>query len=461
MYVPAVVLIFLSWFVTSGVAVDSLTVSLEGTPGNANYLEVGTGLMYQLKCRYRAGYDDKVQRVSWFLYGREVYGYNALTNSSSATVPLIGNVNLSHSNNGAPQDMQITKAVMDMAGVYTCVVQSTKGTVESEPILIKVINIAPGPFQTNVSILSNLIGNRTTTTNPLLTTNKPFNSTEYGPPSPPKPHPSCVLVWRLKTPAISPKPEVKCGYYSYVQDSISDVVSGGLQIHQLPNNSWVAEIRDTKIPVMEIPYEARLGCIVTIPNTNYRKLIKFEDGLSVDYLIDTHGCPSLEGLTDYYDVKQVVSGATPSCRGDMVPSSKVVPARAAVSCPTTTRFRDGRMTRNWRMELSCSFSDMKWREISVTENGAHMNQNRRTMDADETVTDGPEMDMRRMNDGLNMEDDMVDHGVMPKSIGELVDIEKYPWPLCISDAIIQSGSSIPRSCSLLPIFIVVAISILR
>ena len=39
---------------------------------------------------------------------------------------------------------------------------------------------------------------------------------------------------------------------------------------------------------MEIPYEGRLGCKITIPNTSYRKIVKFEDGLSVDHLSKCH-----------------------------------------------------------------------------------------------------------------------------------------------------------------------------
>ena len=59
----------------------------------------------------------------------------------------------------------------------------------------------------------------------------------------------CILVWDFKSPAIYPRPNVTCGYYSYDLDDIKTPLPAGLSLHQEMNGSWVAMFQHTQVQV--------------------------------------------------------------------------------------------------------------------------------------------------------------------------------------------------------------------
>ncbi|XP_018017472.1 uncharacterized protein LOC108674080 [Hyalella azteca] len=432
-------------------AVDVPVVSLEGTAKNENYLLVGR--QYKMTCSFRAGYDDHVSAVRWQLYGKNVYTWDAAAAGVTVTPPLLGHVSLKPEG-PAPHNIEVTAPSLAMAGDYICSVQSTKGTVRSEAITIYVIDISNGKYETHVDLLSNMLQTTisftttTTTLAPIELTPSNSSTTTVIPPSPAplppaqstvttpplkplpftssstktpatppppwvphgpaSPPPECILVWWFRTPPIAPRPQIKCGFYDYTSNDVAEEMPGGLHMFQLPSGAWQAQIDSTRIPIASIPPNHRLGCIVTIPDTSYREVVKFEDGLTVDHEIDSVGCPSLDELSDLYGFILSIRGAVTNCRGDHVPESESQPAVATVKCPSAAIFKNGTLDTKWTLRLECVTGQTSWKI------GTERSVKKDSPLAEEDMSDPM---LAQMSDELIKRTDF--------------DFRTYGWPFCI------------------------------
>ena len=68
------------------------------------------------------------------------------------------------------------------------------------------------------------------------------------------------------------------------------------------------------------------------------------------------------------------------------------------------------------MQISCIYQEMFWRELSVAENKA-----REDVPEAEEISEDPMM--MGDDEGENMSADN-------RKISDIIDIEKFPWPLC-------------------------------
>ncbi|KAF2356042.1 Immunoglobulin-like domain [Trinorchestia longiramus] len=430
--------------------VDVPVVSIEGTAPNENYLMVGR--KYELVCSVRAGYDETITAVKWHLYDRQVYSWSE-TAGVRVSPPLLGHV-LTQREGSEAYNIAVTSPSLSMAGNYICSVESTKETVQSDFITVYVIEIGAGDYETKVELLSNILLSTTTYTPgipalqpsnetvespgesiemttfmpPPIVTSRPESVTPQpevplGPTVPPA---DCILVWWFHTPAIAPRPVVKCGFYDHTSNSLTKEVPGGLLMNQLPNGSWRAQIDSTRIPVSTIPPNQRLGCIVTIPNTSYREVVKFEDGLTIDSTIDLVGCPSLSELQDWYGFQVSVTGDSVNCRGDHVPQSETSPAVATIGCPSAAVFKNNTQEIwNWRLRLVCSERQTTWRLDNSDMAGSPASQNE--------GASGSELSPSTGADGM----------------GEEFDIRGFEWPYCVGSISSASVSFYPNMLLLL------------
>lgn len=413
-----------------GGTVDTPEVALLGLAPNENYIKVPSTHSYELACSFRAGYDDKVITVTWIRHGQQVYEWNEQYDTITVSPQMQGLVNPSPSRD--PQNMHIRHPDLSLSGAYSCQVRSTKETVFSKTLHVFVIDVDSDQFETHVDVLSDL-QNHTEASDEETDLVKPSVTADpWHPPLPPPPEPSCVLVWGFSTPAISPRPNITCGYYSYSHDAITQVVPGGMQLHQLPSGAWQAEILGTQIPVSNIPLNGRLGCSITIPHTTYSKMVKFEDGLVVDNLIDEVGCPGLDELVDLYGLQLRVEGATTTCRGDHLPSSSSEPAVATVSCPSGAMFRDGRVEADWQLMLTCIDTDLRWR---LTERSRSGRQEPPPPNGEDGTAEDPALQDPSLDDEAM--DPMMNSRELPQ--GQAFNPQTFPWPVCVGGS--SSGSA--------------------
>ncbi|XP_066940379.1 uncharacterized protein [Macrobrachium rosenbergii] len=359
----------LLFFLTSvyfgpGISLEIQNLKLLG--GKGEYIEMGTGAKYTLSCTYRSGYDEPVAYVTWYLYGRKVYEWTTATDDISVSGVLLSRVDPSPDEE--PGSLHFTKPDYLLAGNYTCQVSSSQGSVQ-KTYFLHVVDVSPMPFETSVQILKDVEEAAATEDNKYIaydvdspsSTDMPEISFEDS---------QCTLVWSFKSPAIFPKPNVTCGYYSFNHDEVVEYLPAGLTMHKFMNGSWQAYFHGTKVQVMNIPVDHRLGCSIKIPGTSYREVIMSEDDFSVDHLIDSGGCPSLELLTMQKGLLMDHGSATVNCRGNILSDNREAPAIVKLSCPYNHNaiFNDGTMESNWWTKLSCYEYDQLWR--SYQEGGA-------------------------------------------------------------------------------------------
>ncbi|XP_068208015.1 uncharacterized protein [Palaemon carinicauda] len=338
--------------------------SLKLVGGKGEYIEMGTGAQYVLSCSYHAGYDETVTSVSWNLYGRQVYEWNAVADEISVFGILLGRVDPSPDDE--PGSLHFSNLDYLLAGNYTCQVTSSLGS-DQQFYFLHVVDVSPLPYETSVQILKDVeeaamaaAGNGD---------NKYIAYDIDSLPPTEMPHEvsfedsQCTLVWSFKSPAIFPKPNVTCGYYSFNHDEVVDYLPAGLTMHKFMNGSWQAYFQATKVQVTNIPVDHRLGCSIKIPGTSYREIIMSEDDFSVDHLIDSGGCPSLEDMTLQKGLMMENRASTINCRGNLLPDNREAPAIVKLSCPRNHNaiFKDGTIESNWWTELSCYEYDQLWR----------------------------------------------------------------------------------------------------
>lgn len=61
--------------------------------------------------------------------------------------------------------------------------------------------------------------------------------------------PECTLAWSMSTPAVFPRPNITCGYYSFDHDDVMHHLPAGLTLHKFRNDSWQASFQDIHIQV--------------------------------------------------------------------------------------------------------------------------------------------------------------------------------------------------------------------
>ena len=97
------------------------------------------------------------------------------------------------------------------------------------------LDIADAAFETHVDLVSEVS----------LADVKDEESTKYSTDN----NNDCTLVWNFKSPAIYPKPNITCGYYSYDFDDVTTHLPAGLSLHQMMNGSWQAVFDHTIVEV--------------------------------------------------------------------------------------------------------------------------------------------------------------------------------------------------------------------
>nr|XP_045605693.1 uncharacterized protein LOC123762933 [Procambarus clarkii] len=337
-----------------GAGLEILGLSLDG--GSKEYLEVGSKAQFVLRCDYRTGYDDPVQQVRWFMFGYPVYTWREHHNPT-VSHSLLGLVDINPAKE--PHNIHFTHVDYTLAGNYTCQVSAATATVE-DTYSLYVIDASSAPYNTRVQVLSvinNSSGNHEDNKYEVTTT-EPSNIVEFE-------NADCTLVWSFVTPAIFPRPNVTCGYYSFDHDDVIQRLPAGLTMHKFPNGSWRGSFESTHIEVASIPKNHRLGCTVRIPETSYKKVIKADDDFIVDALIDNTGCPGLT-MDHAPGLNVEIQDATYTCHDDVIPAERNGAAIAKLSCPAghTAKFPDGSVKRGWQVELSCQENDVGWRTRS-------------------------------------------------------------------------------------------------
>lgn len=335
--------------------------SLKLVGGRGEYIDLGSGLRYTLSCSYRSGYDDRVLRVTWLLYGSRVYEWTTSTNDIAASGVLLGRVDTTPDDE--PGSLHFTKLDYMVAGNYTCQVSSSSQTVQ-QAYYLHVVDVSPIPYDTSVHILKDMTNpeeeNKYVTYDVDSAPAAISHAVEFE-------DPYCTLVWNFQSPAIFPKPNVTCGYYSFNHDDVIHHLPAGLTMHKFLNGSWQASFDGTRVQVSNIPMNHRLGCSVKIPDTSYREMIMSEDDFTVDALIDSVGCPGLEELPAMKGLLVEPRDSTTTCRGHLLPNNREAPAVVKLSCPNDhdAIFSDGTAEPGWWTELSCYEYDQLWRSYHV------------------------------------------------------------------------------------------------
>ncbi|XP_076053905.1 uncharacterized protein LOC143032773 [Oratosquilla oratoria] len=334
---------------------------------------------YRLICDFHVGYDDELEELVWDLNGMTVYTWVNNAPYPSVQGKLIGHVQ--GMPGSEPENIHFSSLSYDLEGNYTCKVRTQKGTAERS-FYLHVVEIGESPYETDVTLLSKH--------QPSFGEGSKYNlydGTDYDVPGGPEDDPvllegggeneedpGCTLVWDFRTPAIYPRPNVTCGYYSYLHDDVVEPLPAGLTLRQFTNGSWQAFLEGTHIEVSRVPPTSRLGCSIGIPDTSYRKIVKFEDGFTIDELIDTKGCPALERHETTSSLRVIYLEAQHTCRDTVVPTNRNLPAKAAVRCPLdhAAVFPDGSMEWDWEAQLACGDQEDAWREVTETEDGRHV-----------------------------------------------------------------------------------------
>ncbi|RXG61902.1 hypothetical protein Avbf_02774 [Armadillidium vulgare] len=207
------------------------------------------------------------------------------------------------------QNLKFNKNLaLNLAGNYTCEVVSAKETVKSKPFPLVVLDIPSDDFQTDVNLLGDI-------------PKEPHNEKEDL---------NCTLIWNFKSPAIFPRPNVTCGYYSYLHDDViffRDCTLTGSQFYSRSHTSKL----------------------------NLKIII-------IDHMIDSQGCPS-EFLDPTYSLDFTFEGGDRNCRGDMAPLSTTEPLILDMECKggDIAVFKNGTVLASWSAELACDPTDFSWR----------------------------------------------------------------------------------------------------
>ncbi|KAB7497097.1 hypothetical protein Anas_03900, partial [Armadillidium nasatum] len=326
------------------IIVEGATIqSVKLVGDNNNYMNVRSSTRYELRCSYKTGFDDPVQSVRWYKNQQHVYTWNFGETIATALGDLGGRVAISGEN---LQNLKFNKNLaLNLAGNYTCEVVSAKETVKSKPFPLVVLDIhkcsyitdiPSDDFLTDVNLLGDI-------------PKEPHNDKEDL---------NCTLIWNFKSPAIFPRPNVTCGYYSYLHDDVVSSLPSGLTMQLLTNGSWQAGIEHIHVPISEIPRAERLGCAVSVPDTSYKRVVKFED----NFIIDHMSCPS-EFLDPTYRLDFTFEGGDRNCRGDMAPLSTTEPLILDMECMggDIAVFKNGTVLASWSAELACDATDFSWR----------------------------------------------------------------------------------------------------
>ncbi|XP_063861730.1 uncharacterized protein LOC135101558 [Scylla paramamosain] len=362
-----------------GLMLDILEVSLEG--GSTDYLEVGANVDYSLSCEYRTPYDDPVKEVLWTRFGKPFYKWAGTGSPTVLDIAFLGLVNSSPEKD--PQNVHfIAPLHYNLAGTYMCQVFTNKATTNASYTL-RIVDAGSWPIVMTVEALGKIMSENDTDTasgssdggdgagdsgdidqNKYEVNQTIGNDIDVG-----FEDKDCTLVWSLSTPAIYPRPNVTCGHYSFDHEDVVQRLPAGLTLHKYPNGSWTASFSNTHIQVSSLPKSHRLGCSIRIPNTSYKMVVRPQDDLWVESLIDTGGC---SGLQDVQERGLIVEmrDATYTCRGDVLPASRSGPAVATISCPEsyTAIFPDNpRKTWGGSLELSCAENDVGWRRYTPEE----------------------------------------------------------------------------------------------
>ncbi|KAG7177541.1 hypothetical protein Hamer_G008177 [Homarus americanus] len=307
--------------------------------------------------RLQGAHDDPVVEVSWLLCSLPVSW-----TPKRQPFRLLGLVNASPTDE--PHNIHFTQVEYSLAGNFTCEV-STANDVARQTYFLHVVDAFSSPYKTNVHVFE-MINN----SSGIKEENKFQYEVDGSDPSQNVnfENAACTLVWTFSTPAIFPRPNVTCGYYSFDYDDVIHRLPAGLTMHKFDNGSWQASFDSTHIEVLSIPRSHRLGCTVRIPDTTYKKVIKADDDFFIDNLIDSTGCPSLS-LIHNLGLNVEVRDATYTCRDDILPADRSGTAVASLSCPDghAAVFPEGVIKHDWNLELSCSENDIGWRTFSSEE----------------------------------------------------------------------------------------------
>ncbi|XP_042893877.1 uncharacterized protein LOC122267792 [Penaeus japonicus] len=335
-----------------GMGVEILELTLRG--GQGEYIDANSNAKYVLACSFRSGYDEPVQEVRWLRYGSPVYVWKANSHNPSVSGTFLGLLDTYPANE--PHNLHFTRLEYSLAGNYTCEVVTQDSTARKSYDL-HVVDVYPIPFEASVGVLSEE-GEAPIADDVKYITDYEDEETEIH-----FENAKCTLVWSFRTPAIFPRPNITCGYFSLLSNEVEERLPAGLTMHQFSNGSWQASFKKTHVQVADIPKDMRLGCTVKIPETSYNEVVMPEDDFHVDNLIDSAGCPSL----DFEDGELLVGimDATTTCRGDYLSTTRDQPAIARLSCPPGHEavFRNGETQRNWVQELSCLTYEQTWRSL--------------------------------------------------------------------------------------------------
>ncbi|KAG7171235.1 hypothetical protein Hamer_G026963 [Homarus americanus] len=188
-----------------GVGVDILDVKLQGV----RYLEVGSGVVCA-QMRLQGAHDDPVVEVSWLLCSLPVSW-----TPKRQPFRLLGLVNASPTDE--PHNIHFTQVEYSLAGNFTCEV-STANDVARQTYFLHVVDAFSSPYKTNVHVFE-MINN----SSGIKEENKFQYEVDGSDPSQNVnfENAACTLVWTFSTPAIFPRPNVTCGYYSLTMMMLS------------------------------------------------------------------------------------------------------------------------------------------------------------------------------------------------------------------------------------------------
>ncbi|XP_045133524.1 uncharacterized protein LOC123517485 isoform X2 [Portunus trituberculatus] len=377
---PALLACVLATFAPApGQTLEILQVSLEG--GRTDYLEVEANVDYTLNCEYRTPYDDPVKEVLWMRFGKPFYKWGGSGSPTVLDTDFLGVVNTSPDTD--PHNVHFIAPVhYNLDGIYVCQVFTNAATANASYNL-HVVDGGSWPTVMTVEALSKIMSENDTATasdsssggdgaedgdnidqNKYEVDQTGGDDTEVA-----FENKDCTLVWSLSTPAIYPRPNVTCGHYSFDHEDVVERLPAGLTLHKYPNGSWTASFTDTHVQVSSLPKNHRLGCSIRIPDTSFKMVVRAEDDLWVDSLIDTGGCSGIHDLQERGLIVEM-RDATYTCRGDVLPASRSGPAVATISCPEgyAAIFPD-QPKKTWigSLELSCAENDVGWRRYTPEE----------------------------------------------------------------------------------------------
>ncbi|KAG0693863.1 hypothetical protein GWK47_027338 [Chionoecetes opilio] len=362
-----------------GLALEILQVSLEG--GTDAYLEVGARVDYALNCDYRTPYDDPVKEVLWARFGRPLYKWIATGSPTVLDSAFLGLVDTAPAQD--PHNLHFKAPLhYTLAGTYVCQVFTAAASANASYTL-SVVDGGSWPVTMTVQALSKVkqedaSANSSSSSDGNVSGGRDQDKYEAdqlggndGDTEVAFENEDCTLVWSLSTPAIYPRPNVTCGHYSFDHEDVVQRLPAGLTLHKYPNGSWTAAFDRTHIQVSSLPKNHRLGCSIRIPRTSYKKVIRPQDDLWVESLIDTGGCPGFEHAREMGVIVEIKE-ATYTCRGDVLPADRTGFALASLSCPeghAAVFPNDPQGSWDDGLELSCAENDIGWRKYNPDEPG--------------------------------------------------------------------------------------------